>query len=84
VRESRNRAAWHEIRARWTDEILDEVFRNVRSNNPQIPPDRLERTRELMCEAVADSMRNPPAAFNDVVDTLERTQLPRAAAILRR
>ncbi|MFJ3395309.1 PIN domain-containing protein [Leifsonia aquatica] len=154
------------VHARWTDEILDEVFRNVSANNPQIPAERLQRTRELMCEAVADclitgyepivktltlpdagdrhvlaaairaraativtfnlddfpadelapwdieakhpdeflldqfhldgvavhaavqavadSMRNPPAAFNDVVDTLERTQLPRAAAILRR
>lgn len=35
-------------------------------------------------QAVADSMRRPPATFNDVVDTLERTGLPRAAALLRR
>lgn len=35
-------------------------------------------------QAVADSMRNPPATFNDVVETLERTGLPRAAALLRR
>ena len=44
------------VHARWTDEILDEVFRNVSSNNPHIPTDRLARTRELMCEAVADCL----------------------------
>jgi predicted nucleic acid-binding protein len=154
------------VHARWTEDILDETFRNVRLNNPHIPSENLTRTRELMCaavadclitgyepiieavslpdmgdrhvlaaairaraativtfntadfpaenlapwdieakhpddflldqfhldgvavhsavQAVADSMRNPPAAFNDVVDTLERSQLPRAAALLRR
>ncbi|WP_313546556.1 hypothetical protein [Leifsonia aquatica] len=30
------------VHARWTDEILDEVFRNVSANNPQIPAERLQ------------------------------------------
>lgn len=154
------------VQARWTDQILDETFRNIVSNNPQLDADRLLRTRRLMCEAVpdclitgyepivatlklpdvddrhvlaaairarastivtrnvddfpadvlgpwdieakhpdqflldqfhldgvavhaavqrvADSMRNPPATFNDVVETLERCGLPLAAAVLRR
>lgn len=112
------------IHARWTQEILDETFRNVQAKNPHIDAERLLRTRELMCEAVPDCLitgyesivpvltlpdlddrhvlaaairsrastivtRNlddfPPDALAPWdVETLERTGLPRAAALLRR
>ena len=42
------------VQAKWTDAILDEVFRNLRDNRPDLDPDRLKRTRELMMAAVRD------------------------------
>lgn len=44
------------VRARWSEQILDECFRNVALNRPDIPPERLERTRELMNIAVPDAL----------------------------
>lgn len=40
--------------ARWTEDILDEVFRNLQANRPDLDPSKLRRTRELMCRAVDD------------------------------
>jgi hypothetical protein len=40
------------VQARWTDQILDETFKSVAERYPDIPPQRLSRTRELMCSAV--------------------------------
>lgn len=42
------------VRARWTDLILDETFRNLKKNRPELDPDKLARTRELMCLAIPD------------------------------
>ncbi|MCB9609921.1 MAG: PIN domain-containing protein [Polyangiaceae bacterium] len=42
------------IRARWTDQILDECFRNVLARRPELDEARLQRTRELMNRAVRD------------------------------
>lgn len=42
------------FQARWTDTILDEVFDNLQTNRPDLDPNRLARTRTLMCEAVDD------------------------------
>lgn len=42
--------------ARWTEEILDEVFRNLRAHRPDIDPKKLDRTRYLMCKAVDDCL----------------------------
>ncbi len=36
------------VRAHWTDEILDEAFRNLLANRPDLSPDRLSVTRERM------------------------------------
>jgi len=44
------------VRARWSDRILDECFRNVAANQPHIPAPALERTRRLMTEAVPDCL----------------------------
>ncbi len=43
------------IRAHWTDEILDECFRNVLAQRPGLSKERLRRTRELMNRAIRDS-----------------------------
>jgi hypothetical protein len=44
------------VRARWTDKILDECFRNIAENRPELRPEALARTRQLMIAAVADCM----------------------------
>ena len=44
------------FRARWTDRILDETFRAIQKQRPDLPSRRLERTRALMCMAVADCL----------------------------
>jgi hypothetical protein len=42
------------VRARWTDRILDESFRNILANRPDLVPGSLDRTRRLMNRALRD------------------------------
>lgn len=42
------------VQAKWTDQILDEVFDNLRENRPDLAPEKLTRTRDLMCNAIRD------------------------------
>ena len=44
------------FRARWTEHILDEVVRSILARRPDLRPAQLDRTRQLMCEAVADCL----------------------------
>ncbi|MCB9690142.1 MAG: hypothetical protein H6735_34185 [Alphaproteobacteria bacterium] len=44
------------VRARWTDDILDECFRALKRNRPDLDDSKLARTRSLICGAVDDSM----------------------------
>lgn len=44
------------VQAKWTDEILDEVFDNLTANRPDLDPQKLARTRDLMNSAVRDCM----------------------------
>ncbi|WPF65998.1 PIN domain-containing protein [Corynebacterium sp. 22KM0430] len=46
------------FQARWSDRILDEMFRNLHKNRPDIPTEKLQRTRYLMCQAVEDCLVN--------------------------
>lgn len=39
------------VRARWTERILDETFRNLSANRPDLDAAKLVRTRALMCLA---------------------------------
>ena len=41
------------VRARWSDAILDECFRNILAHRPDLKPDSLQRTRELMTRGIA-------------------------------
>jgi hypothetical protein len=45
------------VQARWTDQILDEVFVNIRENRQDLPSELLDRTRTLMVKAVRDRLR---------------------------
>jgi hypothetical protein len=42
------------VRARWSDTILDECFRNILKHRTDLKPESLQRTRELMTRAVPD------------------------------
>jgi predicted nucleic acid-binding protein len=44
------------FQARWSAMILDEVFRNLKQNRPELDSTRLDRTRSLMIEAVPDCL----------------------------
>lgn len=44
------------VQAKWTDEILDEVFDNLTANRPDLDPQKLARARDLMNKAVRDSL----------------------------
>ncbi|GAA3752681.1 PIN domain-containing protein [Salinactinospora qingdaonensis] len=44
------------VQAKWTHQILDEVFDNLRENRPDLSPDALDRTRKLMLAAVRDCL----------------------------
>ncbi|OLZ60226.1 PIN domain-containing protein [Amycolatopsis keratiniphila subsp. nogabecina] len=70
------------VQAKWTDEILDEVFRNVRKNRPDLDPGKLDRTRHLMNASVRDCLvvgYEPLIATLDLPDPDDRHVL--AAAI---
>ena len=42
------------VRARWTEQILDECFHNILIQRPDLDEAKLRRTRELMNRAVRD------------------------------
>jgi predicted nucleic acid-binding protein len=44
------------VQAKWTDEILDEMFGALRNNRPDIEPEKLDRLRSLMNSAVRDCL----------------------------
>jgi len=44
------------FRARWTDQILDEMTRSVLRRRSDLTADQLDRTRQLMCTAVPDCL----------------------------
>ncbi|GHH56872.1 PIN domain-containing protein [Lentzea cavernae] len=55
------------VQAKWTEEILDEVFRNVRENRPGLADHLLDRTRVLMVKAVRDCLVN---GYQPLIPTL--------------
>jgi len=44
------------VQAKWTDQILDEVFGSLTANRPDLDPQKLARTRDLMNRAVRDCL----------------------------
>jgi predicted nucleic acid-binding protein len=44
------------VQAKWTDQILDEVFDSLISDRPDLSTEALKRTRELMLAAVRDCL----------------------------
>lgn len=44
------------VRARWTEQILDECFRNILAKRPDLNASSLQRTRDLMNQSIRDVM----------------------------
>jgi PIN domain-containing protein len=55
------------VRARWSKPILDECFRSILEHRPDLNREALDRTRDLMTQAVADCM---VTGFEAIVDGL--------------
>lgn len=55
------------VNARWTDTILDECFRAIHRERPEVPDAALARTRRLMCGAVRDCLVD---GYEDLVEGL--------------
>jgi hypothetical protein len=55
------------VRARWSEVILDECFRNILQQRPDLSASALQRTRELMTRAIPDCMID---GYQDLVDGL--------------
>jgi predicted nucleic acid-binding protein len=73
------------VQAKWTEQILDEVFRNIRKNRPDLSEEQLLRTRSLMLTAVRDCLvtgHEPLIPSVDLPDPDDRHVL--AAAIRAR
>lgn len=56
------------FRARWTEQILDEMVESVLRRRPDLDPSRLARTKSLMCEAVPDCI---VTGYEPLIDGLE-------------
>lgn len=61
-------AATDLVRARWTDQILDECFRNILANRPELRPEALGRTRAFMNAAVPDVL---VTGYEDLIAAVE-------------
>ncbi|MCS5714258.1 PIN domain-containing protein [Herbiconiux sp. CPCC 205716] len=58
------------LRARWSEQILDETFRSLAANRPDLAVSRLDRTRQLMNIAV------PDASVRGFEHIIEQVHLP--------
>ena len=56
------------FRAHWSDEILDEMVASILARHPDLQKARLERTRELMCNAVPDCL---VSGYQDLMGDLD-------------
>jgi predicted nucleic acid-binding protein len=73
------------VQAKWTEQILDEVFRNLRKSRPDLSDEQLRRTRSLMLTAIRDYLvtgHEPLIPALDLPDPDDRHVL--AAAIRAR
>lgn len=56
------------VQAKWTEQILDEVFRNLARNRPDLDEQKLARTRRLMGGAVRDCL---VVGYEPLIEALE-------------
>ena len=71
------------VGARWTDTILDECFRAIHRERPEVPETALARTRRLMCAAVRDGLVTDYEALADRLKLPDPTDRHVLAAAIR-
>jgi hypothetical protein len=54
-------------RAHWSNDILDEMVRSILRRRPDLTSAQLERTRQLMCDAVRDCLTT---GYEELIDGL--------------
>jgi predicted nucleic acid-binding protein len=59
------------VQAKWTDQILAEVFGTLTANRPDLDPQNLARTRELMNKALRDCLVTGYEPLIEAVDLLD-------------
>ena len=56
------------VQAKWTEQILDEVFRSLKKHRPDLDGARLDRTRVLMSQAIPDVL---VTGYEPLIDVLK-------------
>ncbi|MEU6735646.1 PIN domain-containing protein [Streptomyces physcomitrii] len=56
------------VQAKWTDRILDEAFRSLKENRPDLDPGKLDKTRSLMSGAIRDVLVRGYEPLIDMID----------------
>ncbi|GGO47150.1 PIN domain-containing protein [Streptomyces lasiicapitis] len=56
------------VQAKWTDQILDETFRNLKENRPDLDPRKLDLTRDRMAGAIRDVLVKGYEPLIDILD----------------
>ncbi len=71
------------FRARWTDRIHEEWMRNLLANRPDLKEEQLQRTRELMDQAVEDCLVTGYERLIDGLDLPDPDDRPVLAAAIK-
>ncbi|MEI8409171.1 MULTISPECIES: PIN domain-containing protein [unclassified Kribbella] len=71
------------VQATWTDQILDETFRNLKDHRPDLDPRKLDRTRELMNQAIRDVLVTGHEPLIEILDLPDPDDLHVLAAAIK-
>lgn len=71
------------VQAKWTDQILDETFRNLKDHRPDLDPVKLDRTRELMNKAIRDVLVTGYEPLIEILDLPDPDDLHVLAAAIK-
>ncbi|WP_329316359.1 PIN domain-containing protein [Streptomyces sp. NBC_01262] len=71
------------VQAKWTDQILDETFRNLKENRPDLDPQKLDQTREKMSGAIRDVLVKGYEPLIDIIDLPDPNDRHVLAAAIR-
>lgn len=71
------------VRARWSEQILDEMLNALRRERPDISEEKLARTRALIIEAVPDCLVTRHEGLADDVQLVDPNDLHVLAAAIR-